>query len=310
MTAAVETPASQPAAVELHGVTRRFGRHTALDDVSLTVPEGSILGLLGRNGAGKTTIMSIIAGQDRPSEGRVGVFGERPFENEHVLRQIMFVRDNQRYPDNYRLHQVLRIAPDFAPNWSAEVADELVDGLRIPSTTTIKKFSRGQLSAVAIVLGLASRAPVTLLDEPYLGLDLTARGLFHDLLLRDYAAHPRTIILSTHLIEESEALFDRVVIVDAGRIRVDRESDDILNLAFTLTGPTDAVDRLAAGRHILRAHTVSGLKAVTVEGEADEELESDARGLGARVAPVTLPELVAAYGADSPTNLAQKGARS
>lgn len=295
------------AAIDLRSVTRTFGRATALEDVTLSIPEHSICGLLGRNGAGKTTIMSIVAGQDRPTSGRVEVFGERPFENESVLSKIMFVRDNQRYPDNYKLHHVLRIAPDFAPDWDADVAGELVERLRIPAKTLIKKFSRGQLSSVAIVLGLASRAAVTLLDEPYLGLDVTARAVFHDVLLRDYAAHPRTVLLSTHLIEESEALFDRVVIVDGGRLRVDGESGDIPNLAFTVTGAADAVDKLTVGRTVLRSHTVSGLKAVTVEGAFDANLDVDARGLGARVAPATLSEVVAAYGDAAPANDSQKG---
>src|SRR5699024_6329353 len=129
--------------------------------------------------------MSIVSGQDRPDTGRVRVLGEHPFENERVLSQLSFIRDNQRYPDRYRLRHVLRIAPEYAPNWSSELAAELVEGLRIPEKTHIKKFSRGQLSAVAIVLGLASRSPLTLLDEPYLGLDVTARTLFHRALLRD-----------------------------------------------------------------------------------------------------------------------------
>ena len=120
-------------AIELRSVSRVFGASTALDDVSITVPEGSICGLLGRNGAGKTTIMSIISGQDRPTSGSVEVFGRRPFENEAALRGISFVRDNQRYPDNYRLKHVLRIAPAFLPNWSEDVAAELVAGLRIPT---------------------------------------------------------------------------------------------------------------------------------------------------------------------------------
>jgi ABC-2 type transport system ATP-binding protein len=297
-------------ALELTSVTRTFGRTDALSGVSLTIPENSICGLLGRNGAGKTTIMSLVAGQDRPTSGTVNVLGHRPFENEAVLSRISFVRDNQRYPDNYRLHHVLRIAPDFAPNWSDEVAAELVDGLRIPDRTQIKKFSRGQLSSVAIVLGLASRAPVTLLDEPYLGLDVTARALFHDALIRDFAAHPRTVVLSTHLIEESEALFDRVIIVDRGQVRVDAESDRIGELAFTVSGTTDAVDAVSAGRTVLRSHSVAGLKSVTLEGAGDAALDQ-ARKLGAQISPASLPELVAAFGADAPEPvLVSKGARS
>ena len=308
-------------AIELHNITRTFGRSTALDGVTVSIPDGSICGLLGRNGAGKTTIMSIIAGQDRPTSGRVEVLGERPFENEAVLSRISFVRDNQRYPDNYRLHHVLRIAPDFAPNWNADVANELVDGFRIPARTPIKKFSRGQLSSVAIVLGLASRAPVTLLDEPYLGLDITARAMFHDVLLRDYSERPRTVLLSTHLIEESEALFDRVVIVDQGRIRADVASDATGELAFTLSGTTDAVDELSANQPVLRVHAVTGLKSVTIEGQADDALLERAEQLGARVGVASLPDLVVAFGAGSsdssrPTTpsisqpAAQKGVRA
>ncbi|MBO1751758.1 ABC transporter ATP-binding protein [Actinotalea sp. BY-33] len=287
-------------AIDMQAVTRRFGESTALDAVDVTVPEGSICGLLGRNGAGKTTMMSIIAGQDRPSSGRVEVLGQEPFENESVLAMLSFVRDNQRYPDDYRLHHVLRIAPDFAPHWSEEVAAELVDGFRIPARTPIKKFSRGQLSSVAIVLGLASRAPVTLLDEPYLGLDVTARALFHDMLLRDYAAHPRTIVLSTHLVQESEALFDRVVILDGGTVRVSSEAEDVRDLAFTLSGATDVVQGLTARSTVLSTHTVAGLMSATVWGALDDESRTTARDLGARVAPASLHELVAAIGEHRP----------
>lgn len=286
-------------AVNVRSLTRTYGRSTALDDVSFSVPDRSICGLLGRNGAGKTTIMSIIAGQDRPTSGMVTVFGERPFENEAILKRISFVRDNQRYPDRYRLHHVLRIAPDFAPNWSNDVAEELVDGFRIPAKTAIKKFSRGQLSSVAIVLGLASRSPLTLLDEPYLGLDVTARGLFHDMLLRDYAAHPRTILLSTHLIEESEALFDRILIVDSGHVRVDSDIEHTADLAYTLSGSTDAIDRLSKNQPVLQSHAVSGLKSVTVQGQPDEDTVTNASRLGVQIKPVSLQELVAAFGANS-----------
>src|SRR5690625_2929106 len=147
------------AAIEVRSVTRTYGRTTALDDASFAVPAGSITGLLGRNGAGKTTIMSIIAGQDRATSGEVLVNGHTPFEHAPTLAQISYVRDNQRYPDNYRLGHVLRIAPHFAANWDEDLAAELVERFMIPTSTRISKLSRGQLSAVAVVLGLASRTP-------------------------------------------------------------------------------------------------------------------------------------------------------
>ncbi|MBB5633853.1 ABC-2 type transport system ATP-binding protein [Cryobacterium mesophilum] len=295
-------------AIDIRGVSRRFGRVTALDDVSIAMPEHSLVGLLGRNGAGKTTLMSIIAGQDRASEGRIAVLGHTPFEHGPTLRQIIYVRDNQRYPDDYRLHHVLRIAPAFAPNWDADVADELVDGLRIPAKTPLKKLSRGQLSSVAIVLGLASRAPVTLLDEPYLGLDVTARSLFHTILLREIAAQPRTIVLSTHLIEESASLLDRVVILDHGKVVVDDETEAARDSVVLLSGNTDAVDRVLSGRPVLESHTMGAMTSVTAAGAADDSLRALADELGVQVARATLQDLVSAHGAETPEPLELKKA--
>lgn len=283
-------------AIELRAVTRKFGRTMAADGMDFHVPDGSITGLLGRNGAGKTTAMAIIAGQDRTTGGTVEVLGGNPFENAGILREVSFVRDNQRYPDGYKLHHVLRIAPDFAPNWSAELAAELVERLHIPSGIQLTKLSRGQLSAVAIVLGLASRARVTLLDEPYLGLDVTARATFHEVLLRDFGEHPRTVLLSTHLIEESDRMLDRVVIVDRGRTVVQGDAEQARAMAFTVNGAPDAVDRFAARYPVLRSQGVGGLKSVTVTGALDARARDEAGCDGVRLAPVSLQDLVAAYG--------------
>ncbi|PWC06229.1 ABC transporter ATP-binding protein [Mycetocola zhujimingii] len=285
-------------AIEIDSVTRHFGRVHALDNVSFTVPEHSIVGLLGRNGAGKTTVMSIMAGQDRPTSGRVQVAGHDPFEHAPTLAQISYVRDNQRYPDDYRLHHVLRIAPDFAPNWSEELAAELVDGFRIPAKTPIKKLSRGQLSSVAIVLGLAARAPVTLLDEPYLGLDVTARAFFHRVLLRDSGEHPRTVVFSTHLIDESASLFDRVVIMDAGRLVLNADSDEASESAWVMSGTTDAVRQLTTAANVLSTNVVGGLMSATGSGVIDSGTLDLAEDLRVQISRASLQQLVAAYGAD------------
>lgn len=287
-------------AIDIRGVSRSFGRMTALDNVSVAVPENSIIGLLGRNGAGKTTLMSIIAGQDRASQGQVEVFGHAPFEYAPALRNIIYVRDNQRYPDDYRLHHVLRIAPAFAPNWSEDVAQELITGFRIPAKTPIKKMSRGQLSSVAIVLGLASRAPVTLLDEPYLGLDVTGRALFHTMLLRDYDEHPRTVVLSTHLIEESAALLDRVVILDKGKVIVDDDTESARDSVVVLSGNTDAIHETLGGRRVLQTQSMGALSSVIAQGAADEELHRTASARSVQVGRASLQDLVSAHGEANP----------
>jgi ABC-2 type transport system ATP-binding protein len=289
---------TQPA-VRLSGVSRRFRRTRALDDLTLDIPSNTITGLLGRNGAGKTTLMSIIAGHDRPTTGSVQVFGVDPFEDASTMSSISFVRDNQRYPEDFTLRQVLEVAPLFHARWSTDVAELLVHGFRLPRKTAIKKLSRGQASSLGIVLGLASRAPLTIFDEPYLGLDATARRFFYDTLMQDYIDHPRTILVSTHLIDEMEPLLEHVVIVDEGRLVRTAAADDLRGSAVTVSGFAAAVETLAAGRPVLQRRTIGGLCSVVLETPADDALRDGAARAGVQLTPATLQDLVAAYGVEA-----------
>ena len=291
-------------AIETRGLTRVHGEVRALDDVSVSIRKNTITGLLGRNGAGKTTFMSLVTAQDSPTRGSVQVFGEHPFENAKALEQMCFIRDNQRYPDDYKLTHTLRAARVFYPNWDQELADELVELFRIPKKPIIKKFSRGQFSALGIVLGLASRSPITFFDEPYLGLDATARTHFYDVLLRDYAEHPRTIVLSTHLIDEMDRLLEHVVILDRGRVVQDAAVDELRGMAHQVSGKAQEVADYVAGRRVLSRHSIGGLSTVIVEGRISAEDRGAAAAADIELGSVTLQELVAAYGfdgADTPT---------
>jgi ABC-2 type transport system ATP-binding protein len=297
-------------AIRLTDVTRRFGRTTALDAVTADVPAGVVCGLLGRNGAGKTTLMSIIAGHDRATSGTVEVLGSDPFEHGAVMGSISLIRDNQRYPEDFKLRHVLRVAPRFHERWDADLAAELVDEFRLPSRTTVKKMSRGQQSGLGIVIGLASRAPLTVFDEPYLGLDATARRIFADRLLasRFEEAEPRTILLSTHLIDEMERMLDHVVVLDAGRLVRAGTTEEVTAGAHSLSGPAAEVTRLAAGREPLSTHRIGGLLSLVFAGEPPAGLEDDARAAGVQVAPVGLQDLVAAFGAVEPATTKQEAA--
>jgi ABC-2 type transport system ATP-binding protein len=187
--------------VRARGLTKRYGSFTAIDGVDFELEEGRIYGLLGRNGAGKTTIMQLLTGQIFANGGELEVFGRAPAEHADVLRRMCFIAEAQRYPEDFTPAHVFTAAPWFFEHWDAEFAERLVADFRLPPKRRIKKLSRGQLSAVGVIVGLASRAPLTFFDEPYLGLDAVARHIFYDRLLEDYAEHPRTVVLSTHLID-------------------------------------------------------------------------------------------------------------
>jgi len=277
--------------VRVDGVTKRYGAVRAVDDVSLSLEEHRVYGLLGRNGAGKTTLMSLLTGQDFASEGRIEVFGATPVEHAGVLQQLCFIRESQRYPDDFKPKHVFRSAPWFFPNWDAAFAERLVGEFRLPLNRPIKKLSRGQLSAVGVIVGLASRAPLTFFDEPYLGLDAAARQLFYDRLLADIAERPRTIVLSTHLIDEVSDLLEHVLVIDQGRLVVDSDAEALRGSAANVVGPREAVEAFVAGREVLHRDGVGGLASVTVARLAPQEREA-AKAAGLELGPVSLQQLV------------------
>lgn len=292
-------PLDMDAAISVRGLRKQFGRTTVLHGLDFDVPVNSITGLLGRNGAGKTTAMTLISGQDRRTAGEIRVFGEDPYENADAMSKLCFAREDQKYPENFRVSHVLHTAPWFFDAWDQELADMLVETFRVPTRTYVKKLSRGQLSAVAIIVAMASRAPLTFLDEPYLGLDATARQLFYDVLLQDYLAHPRTILMSTHLIDEAAELFEKILVIHEGNIVMDTTSEDAQAAAYSLAGPVSAVDRLVPAGRELHRRRVGGLVSVTVEGRPDDALRRTAAQQHLEVGPVGLQDLVAALGSRS-----------
>jgi len=279
------------AAATVEGVTMRFRGHTALTDVSTEIQAGTITGLLGRNGAGKTTLMQLLTGHRVPTSGEVRVLGQAPFENDSVLSRISFIKEGQRYPDYFRVCDALAAAATLYPAWDAELADQLVTDFDLPRKRPIKKLSRGMNSAVGIVLGLASRAPVTLFDEPYLGLDAVARQLFYDRLLADYAEHPRTVVLSTHLIEEISDLLEHVLLIDHGRVLLDADAEILRASALTVTGPSRQVATFAAAHELLHTESMAGQSRAVVRTRT-ATARRDATDLGLAVERASIQQLV------------------
>ena len=277
--------------VKVDGLTKRYGTVTAVDDATFAIRAGTITGLLGRNGAGKTTLMHLLTGQEFATSGRVTVFGQSPVENAGVLQHTCFIKESQRYPDDFKPKHVFATAPRFFANWDAAFARELVDEFRLPVDRRIKKLSRGQLSSVGIIVGLASRAPLTIFDEPYLGLDAVARQAFYDRLLADYSAHARTVILSTHLIDEVANLLEHAIVVDAGRVIIDSPVDALRADAATIAGPTAVVDQATRSLTVLHRETLGGFVSVTVAGVSDDDRRA-ARDAGLEVSPVSLQQLI------------------
>ena len=222
--------------IEVKQLTKSYGQFNAVQDASFSIYEGKIYGLLGRNGAGKTTLMKMITAQIFPTAGDLNVFGKNPYENSNALSQICFIKESQEYPNHYSVLDVLKVSKSIFPNWDDSFSTTLIDDFNLPLKRRIKQLSRGMLSAVGIVIGLASRAPLTIFDEPYLGLDAVSREVFYNRLLEDYSEHPRTIVLSTHLIDEVSNLLEHVLVIDNGKLIIDKNTEELRGKAYTVTG--------------------------------------------------------------------------
>jgi ABC-2 type transport system ATP-binding protein len=284
-------------AISVAGLTRRYRGQLALDHVSFDIEPGSITGLLGRNGAGKTTLLRILAGQEFASEGTVTIEGRCPLQGDALLNRMVFIREDQRYPTagalmGFQVQQALRGASWFYPNWDAKLAAELIADFNLPPRRAVRRLSRGMRSALGIVIGLAAKADVTLFDEPYAGLDAVARQMFYDRLLDSYAEYPRTIVLSTHLIDEAAGLLERVVVIDSGRLVLDAAADDVRGSSTRVTGSAIAVAEFTAGRKVLDRRRVVSQESAIVAGVLNETDQARARALRLTLEPLTLQQVV------------------
>jgi ABC-2 type transport system ATP-binding protein len=277
--------------IRIRDLTVRYGDTVAVDGLDLDLAPGRIHGLLGRNGSGKTSLLSVLAGYRRASSGTVAVGGADPFENADVMRQTCFIRDTLDVADNDRVAGSLDFAAAIRPTFDREYAGKLLDTFELDPRKRVSALSRGQRSSLGAVLGLAARAALTILDEVYLGMDAAARTAFYTELLADYLAHPRTVILSTHLIEEAAELFEDVIILDHGRLLLHEEADVLRGRGVTVTGPAAAVDAFTAGRTVLGEQSLGGVRAATLYGRLDPADTRRAADAGLTLGPVGIQDL-------------------
>ncbi|MFS0614615.1 ABC transporter ATP-binding protein [Lederbergia ruris] len=278
--------------IDIQQLSMKYDDSKVIDDINLSIKEDKIYGLLGRNGAGKTTLMKLITAQIFSTNGELKVFGQHPYENQQVLEKICFIKESQKYPDNYRVRDVIEVSASLFENWDHDYAVSLVKEFDLPLKKRMKKLSRGMHSAVGIIIGLASRAPLTIFDEPYLGLDAVARKIFYDQLIEDFGNHPRTIILSTHLIDEVSNLLEHVIVIDRGKIIIDRDSEELRGLAYTVTGLAAQVKSFVKGKEVIQEERMGGTMTATLIGDEKSKGQSTAKQCGLEVSPVSLQQLI------------------
>ncbi|GIO23344.1 ABC transporter ATP-binding protein [Oceanobacillus sp. J11TS1] len=277
--------------IEASNLTVYYKKFKALDRVNLTLSPGRVHGILGRNGAGKTTLLTHLASFQKVKQGSILIDGEDPFENERIMRGTTFIYDKDNSYDYEKIDDVLKELIYFRPNFDEDYARALAKKFKIPMDKKADQLSKGQYSALQVTIGLASRSPLTIFDEAYLGMDAPTRELFYKEILREQERHPRTILFSTHLVSEMEYLFDEVLIIDKGRVLLQDTSDQLLEEGFSITGPKEDVDAFARELKIIHEESLGGTKSVMVFGALTEQEQQEAAKLGLEIGTLSLNNL-------------------
>jgi ABC-2 type transport system ATP-binding protein len=190
-----------------------------------------------------------------------------------------------------RVSTNLRYFASVRPTWDGVRAGELVEAFDLDSRKRVSALSRGQRSALGAVVGIASRTPLTIFDEVYLGMDAPSRQRFYDELLADTVAHPRTVVVSSHLIDEIDRLLERVLILDRGRVVIAEDADTLRGRGATLTGPAATVARAVDGLNVVGERHLGPVRQVTVFDDLGDGALAAARDAGLEIGPVPLQDL-------------------
>jgi len=261
--------------VSAEGVTKKFGSFTAVDNVSFDIESGKILGLIGPNGAGKTTLLKALLGLT-DCEGQLSVMGLDPFKQRKKLMQnICFIADVAVLPRWIRVTQLLDYVEAIHPNFSRKRAEELLQQTKIMANSKVRELSKGMVTQLHLSIIMSIDAKLLVLDEPTLGLDIIFRKEFYANLLNDYFDEERTILVTTHQVEEVENLLTDLMFINDGKILLDSPMEALADTYTEVAVSGHDADR-ARGLGPIAEGQMFGKSVMLFEGVSREHLE----GLG------------------------------
>ena len=258
--------------IELKQVTKQYGQAAVLKNITLSIDEPGIYCLLGRNGAGKTTLLKSVAGYQNITSGTIQVNGKRI--------STAALDTGVSYIENFAKHfplpvqKLLRIASEVNPSYDYDFALEMMDRFELDGKKKFNHLSLGMKTMVSTMICLASSRDVILLDEPVLGFDAIMRVEFYDLLAESFQRHPRTIIVSTHIIEEIAKTIQKLIIIDRGSIRFFDTLQAVETKAFSVSGLQKDVEAATSGLNVIGQDAVGGLVTRYIFDKAPEQTAS------------------------------------
>ncbi len=291
--AATTPPAAAPPAVlvQARNLTVDYGSKRALDDVSFTIPKGRVVGLLGHNGAGKTTLMKALVGL-ADTQGSLSVLGLKPVKDRVALLQsACYIPDVAILPRWARVQDLMTLMAGIHPKFSANRAQALLKRTSVKGSDKVKTLSKGMVVQAHLALIAAIDAQLLILDEPTLGLDVLSRKAFYEMLIGEWCDGERSVLVSTHQVEEIESLLSDVLMLNEGKLVLDISLQDLDRRFVAFSHDAAVAEQMAAAHPLLRYRTGSGPmgNAALFDGEPPPEIQA----LGQRMRPSLVDLFVA-----------------
>lgn len=248
--------------IDFLNVTKRYGDIKAVDRLTLQITEPRIYCLLGKNGAGKTTLMNLISGNIEPNGGMIRVNGKK-VDALNMPENVEYI-ETAKSQFNMKIIDLIQLAAGVSEGFDMEFAFKMVERFHLDQGKKYKQLSFGMKTMVATLISLSGGGDVILLDEPVLGFDAIMRRQFYDLLQESFAAHPRIIIVSTHLIDEIAEVAEQILLVDEGRLILNEDINAIIEKAYKITGLSEDVENAAKGLNVIHRESIGKFESLYV----------------------------------------------
>ncbi len=276
------------AIVRLENITKKYDETIALDGINLSIEAGKVYGVIGRNGAGKTTLLKLISNMVKPTDGKI-IYEPNTLLSDH---DICFVRDYNTYFTNQKIKNVLYVASKIYPNWDFQLEKELIDMFELTTNKIYSKGSKGMQTMTSIIIAMCSQAKVLLMDEPYAGLDPVNRENFYQVLRDRCFDGERTVLISSHLINEIEGYFEKALMIHKGKILINEDVESIYEKSYAIYCDEKLSNMLKSKKNVLKEEKLLGQHILYIYDQMSEKDKQEITLAGGEIKGMDLQKLL------------------
>ena len=279
--------------IEIKNLYKNYGEVKVLKDINLEFKFGKVYGLLGRNGVGKTTLLRIMANQIMDFQGNIIFENEKLIENQKAVEEIVLIQNtllNEEFLMDKAVSQIFTIASIVGKNWDFDFQYRLIKEFSLNVNKEYGKLSKGNQNIVRLIIGLCNRTKVVIFDEPNTGLDANNRYLFYEILMEDLEKYPRTVIISSHIIDELESFLEEIIILKNGQVLINESLVDLQEKSLLCIGREDNLSILE-NKNIIHKKSMGALMAVAIYDNISQEEKYEIRNNGVEISRIPLQKL-------------------